>query len=108
MKLIAPLQHYATAQAAIAERSLLRRLEGGCQVPIGTHGRIETEEGKQILQLNALVGRIDGTRIVRGNIQGHPSKAEMLGRSLAETLIEGGADEILREIRIDQPVGSPE
>jgi len=106
-KLISSLHHYATAQATIAERAFLRKLEGGCQVPIGTHGRVENEGDTQTLKLNALVGSVDGSRVVQGNIQGHPSKAETLGKSLAETLLAGGADEILREIRVDQPVEIP-
>ncbi len=108
LKLISSLHHYATAQAAIAERALLRTLEGGCQVPIGTHGRVDNEGDSQTLLLNALVGSIDGSRVVQGNIQGHPSKADALGRDLAETLLAGGANDILRAIRVEHPVESPE
>jgi len=94
------LHHLPTAQAATAERSLLRRLEGGCQVPIGTHGRVETDKtGMRTLYLDAMVGSLDGKLIVRGKVHGKPGDAETLGTRLAETLIAGGARDILQEIR---------
>jgi len=94
------LDHMPTRQAATAERALLRRLEGGCQVPIGTFARIEPDgNGGEQLFLKAIVGSLDGRRVVRGKVHGSPGEAETLGRRLAETLLLGGADRILREIR---------
>ncbi len=105
-KLVKPLHHYETAQAAFAERALLRRLEGGCQVPIGTFGRVVRESvplGKEysarILKLDAIVGSLDGKIVVRGKTHGALSSAEKLGEQLAETLLAGGADTILESIR---------
>jgi hydroxymethylbilane synthase len=94
-ELIRSLHHEATAIATRAERALLRHLEGGCQVPIGTYGRIE--HGK--LRLDALIGSVDGTRIVRGEITGELSQAEQLGVKLANDLLENGGREILEDIR---------
>ena len=94
-KLIAPLGHKETHQATVGERALLRHLEGGCQIPIGTFGRIEN--GKFIL--DAMVGSIDGKRIVKGSVNGNPEDAEKLGTSLAKELLTKGAKEILEEIR---------
>ena len=94
------LHHTSTAQATLAERSLLRTLEGGCQVPIGTYGRVEIDSTTgRTLYLDAMVGSLDGKRIVRGKVHGRPGEAETLGMRLAETLVAGGAGEILEEIR---------
>ncbi|MBI2428941.1 MAG: hydroxymethylbilane synthase [Ignavibacteriales bacterium] len=94
-KLIVPLSHKETEQATTGERALLRHLEGGCQIPIGTFGRIEN--GK--FMLDAMVGSLDGKRIVRGSINGSPEESAVLGISLAEELLSRGAKEILEEIR---------
>lgn len=93
--LIRLLNHSETQVATLGERSLLRRLEGGCQVPIGTYGRIEGG----IFRLNAMVGSLDGSTIVRGSIEGAPADSEKLGTKLAEQLIARGADRILEQIR---------
>jgi hydroxymethylbilane synthase len=92
---VSRLHHEPTSQAALAERALLRRLEGGCQVPIGTYARIV--DGR--LELDAIVGSLDGKTIVKGTIGGSPSQSESLGTKLAERLLLDGAEEILREIR---------
>ena len=94
------LDHMPTRRAATAERALLHRLEGGCQVPIGTFARIEPDgNGGEQLLLHAIVGSLDGRSVVRGKVHGFPEEAEALGHRLAETLLRGGADRILREIR---------
>jgi hydroxymethylbilane synthase len=77
-----------------AERALLHRLEGGCQVPIAAHAVLE---GTQ-LRLDGLVASVDGTRMVRDQVQGSASNAEILGVRLAERLLEQGGDIILKEI----------
>lgn len=92
---IGPLDHRLTRQATIAERALLRRLEGGCQIPIGTFGRIENG----VFRLDAVVGSLDGKRVVRSSIEGSPDESERLGNALAEKLLQNGADAILDEIR---------
>jgi len=98
-EIVKSLHHYATAQAALAERALLRKLEGGCQVPIGTYGRLEIERGQKVLKLDAIVGSLNGKNIVRGRTHGAVARAEILGTSLAETLIASGANRILASIR---------
>ena len=98
--LVSELHHWNTAKAALAERALLRRLEGGCQVPIGTLGTVvNNDRGEQELILSAMVGSLDGKTIVRGRTHGNPVDAEALGEELAETLLRSGAEEILRTIR---------
>ncbi len=96
---VAPLTHEPTRAAALAERSLLRRLEGGCQIPVGTFARISPGQGKTTLVMDAMVGSLDGTHVIRGHAEGLATEAEQLGRRLAETLLLDGADAILAAIR---------
>jgi hydroxymethylbilane synthase len=95
LSLIAPLNHRETNQATAGERALLRHLEGGCQIPIGTFGRIENGT----FVMDAMVGSLDGKRIVSGSISGAPEQSAMFGTTLAEELLTKGAKEILEEIR---------
>jgi hydroxymethylbilane synthase len=97
--LLAPLDHAPTRAAALAERAFLRRLEGGCQVPIaayaeGKHGAAATGDRGALL-LRGLVGSLDGGTIVRGERSGNVAQPETLGEALAEELIAAGAGEIL-------------
>lgn len=92
--LIAFFNHTDTRTCVTGERALLRRLEGGCQVPIACYGQMK--EGR--LRLIGLVGSVDGKRIIKDTIEGDPDKAEKLGVTLAEKLLSRGADMILREV----------
>ncbi len=92
--MLATLNDPRTAARVLAERAMNRRLEGGCQVPIG--GYAELDHG--VIVLHGLVGRPDGTEVVHGSISGHPEAAEELGTVLAEDLLARGADEILAEV----------
>jgi hydroxymethylbilane synthase len=96
--IVGRLNHVATDQATAGERALLRFLEGGCQIPIGTFGRIESGE----FVLDAMVGSLDGKRTVRGSIRGSAGESEKLGTELARELLAKGADKILEEIRITE------
>ncbi len=94
--IVACLHHEETAAAATAERSLLRTLEGGCQIPIGAWARME----KGNLLIDAMVASIDG--VVRLDTRGSTavlSKAEALGVRVANKLLANGAREILDAIR---------
>jgi len=88
------LDHPETAVAVVAERALLAKLEGGCQVPIAAMGRLI--DGR--LRLEALVADLDGRRIIRGHVEGGPGEAASLGLKLAEELLSQGAGEILAAI----------
>lgn len=92
LDLLVRLDHAETRAAVTAERALLAKLEGGCQVPLGAWGRIEWQE----LVLDACVLSIDGADYIRLRAAGSPQHAEDLGRELAETLLGAGADRILR------------
>ncbi len=105
--IVRALDHQPTAQATRAERALLRRLEGGCQVPIGTYGRVVDGGSGRTLVLDAVVGSLDGTTVVQGNITGVPEEGEELGTELAGILLSRGADGILRTIRSAETKDSP-
>lgn len=93
--LVAALDHAPTRRAVVAERAFLRRLEGGCQVPIGalattTPGRIEIHGG---------VFSLDGSVQVRGSLRGADGDPAALGVTLAERLLADGADDVLASVR---------
>jgi hydroxymethylbilane synthase len=92
------LDHRPTHLATVAERALLGRLEGGCQVPIGA---LATWEGPE-LRLRGLVADLDGQRIVRGSRVGCVATTEdarEVGERLAELLLVEGGDLILERVR---------
>lgn len=91
LEILSFLNHRPTEIAVLAERSFLKRLEGGCQVPIAGFGIVE---GGDII-LRGMVAELDGSRIIRDEIRGPDTKAEELGLALAERLLESGADRIL-------------
>lgn len=93
--LVRSIDHAPTRAAVLAERTLLRRLEGGCQVPIGALGRLR--DG--VLLLEALVASLDGRETVRAEESGPVEEPELLGERLAAGLLEAGAGRILARIR---------
>jgi hydroxymethylbilane synthase len=91
---VKPLNHYSTQLACLAERSFLRALGGGCQLPIAAHAVLDEDQ----LKLNGLVASQDGKQIIRDTISGKRTDAERLGTQLAEHLISLGADSILQHL----------
>ena len=92
--MISFFNHSDSRVCVTGERALLRRLEGGCQVPIACYGQMKNGN----LHLTGLVGSVDGKRIVKDFIEGPADKAEKMGVTLAEKLLSQGADVILREV----------
>lgn len=92
--LLAPLNHPDTADRVLCERAMNNTLQGGCQVPIGSYSQLQDDT----LWLRALVGEPDGSLIIRGEITGHRSEAEQLGKQLAEQLLAEGAGDILTKL----------
>ena len=92
--LVEKLEHRPTRTAVMAERALLERLEGGCQVPIAAHATIKGDT----LIMEGLIASVDGRRLIRDTIQGPASEAQGLGMQLAEKLLTQGGDVILNEI----------
>jgi hydroxymethylbilane synthase len=95
--MILALNDPKTQARVLAERAMNRRLEGGCQVPIG--GYAELDHG--VIVLHGLVGRPDGSAIITGSVSGFPEAAEELGVVLAEDLLARGAGEILADVYAD-------
>lgn len=83
-----------TSICVMAERAMNARLQGGCQVPIA--GFAQLREGRLIMR--GLVGRPDGTQIVRAENSGSIDQAEAIGQAIAEELLAKGADKILQEL----------
>lgn len=94
--LIAPLNDDLTNKAITAERALLAKLQGGCQIPVGAIGI--SDFGGQ-LKLTAVVCSLNGSKIVRDSLEGPIEDAVGIGCELAQRLILKGADKILKEIR---------
>ncbi|OPL10302.1 MAG: hypothetical protein AVO34_11325 [Firmicutes bacterium ML8_F2] len=90
-ELITVLNNTLTETAVEAERSFLKRLEGGCQVPIGALAVIN---GKNLI-LQGMVASPDGKTMFRGTKKGKLNKAEKIGMALAEELLQQGCGKIL-------------
>jgi len=98
--LLQALNHHDTESCVRAERAMNTRLEGGCQVPIGSYALLQ---GDDQLWLRGLVGTPDGSQMISAERRGHRDQAEQLGIALAEELLEKGAGDILREVYQGQP-----
>jgi len=92
--LVAQFEHRPTRIAVTAERALLTRLEGGCQVPIAGYATLQGDT----LTLDGLVASLDGKRYIRRVLSGSADEAVSLGTRVAEQLLDGGAQPILQEI----------
>ncbi|HEX7767821.1 MAG TPA: hydroxymethylbilane synthase [Nitrospira sp.] len=92
--ILSRLTHPPTQVAVTAERALLHRLEGGCQVPIAAYATLTNDQ----VNLEGLVASVDGKTVIRDAVQGTRAEAQVLGTRLAERLLARGADKILGEI----------
>jgi hydroxymethylbilane synthase len=93
-QLIVPLDHGSTHLRIQAERAFNATLAGGCQAPVAGFSLLCND----LIELRGLVGRPDGSEIVRGQISGPAQDAETLGRELAEELLARGARHILEAL----------
>ena len=82
------------AAALTAERVVVTRLGGGCQMPIGAYAVVSEHE----LTLTAVVLSVDGGRAARSQTRGLPTEAELVGARAAEQLLERGAADILADV----------
>jgi hydroxymethylbilane synthase len=94
LNLLKVLEHAESRDRALAERSFLRELEGGCQVPIGVNTKIEGDT----LTITGMVASLDGKRLIKDTLSANRTEAENLGKQLADRLRQQGAQEILAEI----------
>jgi hydroxymethylbilane synthase len=93
--MVAAMEHAPTRAIVSGERAFLRRLEGGCQVPIAGHGTIKNNS----LTLTGLVADVDGALVIKGEKSGPIEFAETIGVDLAEELLDRGASEILEKLK---------
>ena len=93
LDLLKPLNHVETSCRVRAERALNARLEGGCQFPIASFAELDNDQ----LILKGLVGKSDGSIILRAEERDIRDNAEVLGVKVAENLIAQGARELLVE-----------
>ncbi len=93
-ELIMPLRCSETWTIVTAERAMNTRLAGGCQVPIAGYAILNEDE----LWLRGLVGKPDGSLILRAEARAKSEDAEKLGIAVAEDLLAQGADKILAEV----------
>lgn len=91
---IAFFNHPDTAHAVRAERALLWRCEGGCQVPIAAYGQVIGAD----LTVTGFIASVDGKTSVKGTVTGPAEECEKLGIQLAEQLLAEGGHAILAEV----------
>ncbi len=92
--IIAALNHQETWTVVMGERAFLNRLEGGCQVPIAAHGKLE----KNTFTLCGLVAAVDGTTIIKETLSGPEDSSESIGVNLANRLLSMGAKNIMENL----------
>ncbi len=85
------LNDAVTAAEVGAERSYLRALGGGCRLPIAAYGLIE----KGRLSVEGFLAAPDGSDYVRDKVWGEPAEAEVLGKRLADLILEKGGKKLL-------------
>jgi hydroxymethylbilane synthase len=95
LNIISKLESAESRHAISAERALMKKLEGGCQVPIGALATVQDST----LIMEATVASLDGQESVRSNIQGRTQEARELGERLAQKLLNMGAGDILEKVR---------
>ena len=106
LNLIKEVDHERTKICCTAERTFMKVMEGGCQVPIGVHTELEENEdgAKTKLKMKAIILSVDGSKSLEDNIETDEytiDSAINLGKALALQLKNRGATEILQEIYED-------
>jgi len=94
LKLLKVLEDSDSYNRALAERSFLRELEGGCQVPIGVNTQVDDDD----LTIKGMVASLDGKILLKDSVSGSKQDSEQLGIDLAAKLREQGAGDILAKI----------
>tara|TARA_B100000609_G_C17181547_1_gene417379 strand:+ start:465 stop:1409 length:945 start_codon:yes stop_codon:yes gene_type:complete len=94
IQIISTLNDELTSKRCLAERSFLRELEGGCQVPIGVNSEVIDNK----INLKGMVASIDGKQLIKDRASGSIADPEEVGKKLANQLKQQGADKILKEI----------
>lgn len=93
-QMLAFLNDEMTSVAVRAERAFLKRIEGGCQVPVGIYGEADAEE----VVLRAAILTVDGTEAIVDKECGTHADCENVGLRLAERMLAAGGEVILRQL----------
>lgn len=94
IEILSFLNHGPTALCVRAERAFLKKLEGGCQVPLAALASLDGQH----LHLEGMVAELDGSRIIRDKMKGDRERPEEIGVALAGRMLDVGAGEILARI----------
>ncbi len=94
-EMVSTISHSETWKATQAERVFLRKMEGGCQIPIGCYTKIEGT----IIDIHGFISNVDGSRYLKDTGSGKIEEADQIASELADRFIAAGAREILDEIR---------
>eukprot|EP00924_Labyrinthula_sp_SR-Ha-C_P012420 snap_masked-scaffold_10-processed-gene-6.23-mRNA-1 protein AED:0.07 eAED:0.15 QI:0/-1/0/1/-1/1/1/0/403 len=103
--LVKACEDWESSLVCLAERALLRSLEGGCQLPLGVESRVEPVEGHSSAMRLDLRGRIldeKGEKVVEDSLSRmvwNFKEAEWIGEELGKKLLEKGGEDILKELR---------
>jgi hydroxymethylbilane synthase len=92
------MHHEASSLEVVAERAFLRKLGGGCYVPVGARAVVKND----LVDLAGIVADTEGRRLFRGVISGPKAQATALGITLAERLLRQGAGEMLAGLTTDR------
>jgi hydroxymethylbilane synthase len=107
-EMLSKIGHSETTYACLAERSLLRTLEGGCSAPLGVETEwVQTAEGSKKLRMRSVVVSVDGQKCAQVEVDGDvdsTESAEAFGVTVAKALVGEGAGAILEEIQHNKVV----
>lgn len=95
--MVAKLEHRQTRTIIMGERAFLNRLEGGCQVPIAAHGKIDNA----LFTICGLVATVDGKTLIKETFSGPEGSSETIGVELADHLVSLGAKTIMEHLKSD-------
>ena len=95
--MVAKLEHRQTRTIIMGERAFLNRLEGGCQVPIAAHGKIDNTR----FTLCGLVATVDGKTLIKETFSGPEGSSETIGVELADHLVSMGAKTLMETLKSD-------
>ena len=94
MRFTDSLDHSITHAVVTGERAFLKKLEGGCQIPIAGHGKAE----KNLFTISGLVADLEGKTIIKDTLSGRLELSESIGIALADRLISMGAKKLLENL----------
>lgn len=103
LEMLRQIGHQETTFACLAERNLLRTLEGGCSAPLGVESEwVQSSDGSKKLRMRSVVVSVDGQQCAQVELDGDvnsPESAEAFGITVANALVADGAGAILEEIQ---------